>query len=144
MELTKNIKQNNKTVGKYDYTTNKIFERLRELDNMSAEQANELRLELTDLQEENGLAFGDKIINAFTNYKANGVTYSSTEAVKGLYDDLIKMKIAGKDAKSEIDFENKLNLANETIELVKVLDEKKDAKGLTKWYLQVIANDPHI
>lgn len=140
LQFTKNIRQNNKTVGKYDYSTNKIFERLRELDGMSAEQANELRLELTDIQEENGLSFGDKIINAFTNYKANGVTYSSTEAVKGLYDDLVKMKIAGKDAKSELDFENKLNLANETIELVKVLDEKSDAKKITKWYLQGVAN----
>lgn len=141
LQFTKNIKRSNKTVGKYDYTTNKVFERMREIEAMSAEQANEIRLEITEAQEENGLSFEDKIINAYINYKANGLTYTSTEAAKAMYDDIVKMKIAGNDAKSEQDFSAKLNLANDIVEAVKVLDAKtKDASWFEKKYLKTFVN----
>lgn len=140
LQFTKNIKQNNKTVGKYDYQTNKIFEKMREIEALSAEQANEMRLAISELHEENGLSFEDKIINSFINYKANGLTFTSTESAKSMYDDIIKMKLTGKEAKSEQDFQNKLNLASDVIELVRILDKKKAAKLPTKWYLQVGAN----
>jgi len=140
LQFTKNIKQNNKTVGKYDYQTNKIFEKMREIEALSAEEANEMRLEIGDAHEENGLSFEDKIVNSFINYKANGLTFTSTESAKAMYDDIVKMKLAGKEAKSEQDFQNKLNLASDVIELVRVLDRKKVAKLPTKWYLQIAAN----
>lgn len=141
LQYTKNIKRSNKTVGKYDYTTNKVFERMREIEAMSAEQANEIRLEITEAQEENGLSFEDKIVNAYINYKANGLTYTSTEAAKAMYDDIVKMKIAGNDAKSEQDFSAKLNLANDIVEAVRVLDAKtKDASWFEKKYLKTFVN----
>lgn len=141
LQGTKNIKRSNKTVGKYDYTTNKTFESMREVEAMSVEQANDIRLSITDAHEENGLSFEDKIINAFINYKANGLTYTSTESAKAMYDDIIKMKLAGNEAKSEEDFSAKLNLANDIVEAVKVLDAKtKNASWVENKYLKSFVN----
>jgi len=141
LQGTKNIKRSNKTVGKYDYTTNKTFESMREVEAMSVEQANDIRLSITDFHEENGLSFEDKIINAFINYKANGLTYTSTESAKAMYDDIIKMKLAGNEAKSEEDFSAKLNLANYIVEAVKVLDAKtKNASWVENIYLKSFVN----
>lgn len=141
LQGTKNVKRSNKTVGRYDYMTNKVFERLREVEAMSVEQANEIRLEIGELQEENGLKFEDKIINAFVNYKANGLTYTSTESAKAMYDDIVKMKIAGNEAKSEQDFSAKLNLANDIVEAVKILDAKtKNASLFENKYLKTLVN----
>ena len=39
LQTTKNIKKNGRTVGKYDYKTNKLFEELRQLDRLSAENS---------------------------------------------------------------------------------------------------------
>lgn len=153
LQFTKNIKQNNKTVGKYDYTTNKAFTALRELDRLSQEEVNERRFDnivdeeakgiifaLDDAVEEDGLPFDKKLINKFIQYKANGIAYTSTEAAKSLYDDIVQMKLAGKESKNEQEFNNKLNLVNEVIELVRVLDKKQAAKGGLKGYLKLAAN----
>lgn len=141
LQGTKNIKRSNKTVGKYDYTTNKVFERMREVEAMSVEKANEIRLEIGEHQEENGLSFEDKIVNAFVNYKANGLTFTSTEAAKAMYDDIVKMKIAGNEAKSEQDFSAKLNLSSDIVEVVKILDaQQKDASWVKNKYLKTFVN----
>lgn len=141
LQGTKNIKRSNKTVGKYDYTTNKVFERMREIEAMSVEQANEIRLEIGEHQEDNGLSFEDKIINAYINYKANGLTFTSTEAAKAMYDDIVKMKFAGNEAKSEQDFSAKLNLSNEIVEAVQVLDAmQKNSSWVQNKYLKSFVN----
>lgn len=54
LQSTKNIKRGAKTVGKYDYLTNKVFEELRELDKLTVEQANEKRLAIIYISKTDG------------------------------------------------------------------------------------------
>ncbi|MBQ7977788.1 MAG: hypothetical protein IJ301_04300, partial [Clostridia bacterium] len=141
LQGTKNVKQGARTVGKYDYTTNKLFERLRELDNLTVEQANDMRLSeemLTRAQDE-GLSFEDKMINRFLTFKANGNTYGSTENIKALFDDIVKIKNAAKDAKNEQEMFDKLNLEKNVQELIDIVDAKKESKAV-KWYVQLVGN----
>lgn len=139
---TKNIKQGARTVGKYDYMTNKIFEQLREYDELSVEQADEKRLNLKGLAtaEDEGFSFENRIINEFIQYKANGMKYADTDQIKQLYDDIVKIKLAGKTAKDERDLLDKLNNQKDVEELAKILESKKVAKETTKTYINWFGN----
>ena len=143
LQGTKNIKQNNKTVGKYDYRTNKIFELLRKYQGYSAEFANDVRLEREELiekAENEGMTFEDKLINAFLQVKADGLTYANTSLIKQVYDDIIKLKIAGKNAKSELELMNKLNNKEASERVVKILENKEEGNVLEKFYVNTTAN----
>lgn len=141
---SKNVKQQNKYVGRYDYRTNKIFETLRTILKMTNEEANDLRLErqqLMEAGETDGLSFEDRIINSFLQIKADGLTYANTDLIKQFYDDVISLKLAGKNAKDEQDLLNKLNHKNATESVVKILESKpKEANLLTKLYVNNVAN----
>ena len=141
---SKDIKQQNKYVGRYDYRTNKIFEKLRTILKMTNEEANDLRLErqqLIESGESDGLSFEDRIINSFLQIKADGLTYANTDLIKQFYDDVISLKLAGKNAKDEQDLLNKLNHKNATESVVKILESKtKEANLLTKIYVNNVAN----
>jgi predicted nucleotidyltransferase len=141
---SKDIKQQNKYVGRYDYRTNKIFETLRTILKMTNEEANDLRLErqqLIEAGESDGLSFEDRIINSFLQIKADGLTYANTDLIKQFYDDVISLKLAGKNAKDEQDLLNKLNHKNATESVVKILESKtKEANLLTKFYVNNVAN----
>lgn len=141
---SKNVKQQNKYVGRYDYRTNKIFETLRTILKMTNEEANDLRLErqqLMEAGETDGLSFEDRIINSFLQIKADGLTYANTDLIKQFYDDVISLKLAGKNAKDEQDLLNKLNHKNATESVVKILENKpKEANLLTKLYINNVAN----
>lgn len=141
---SKDIKQQNKYVGRYDYRTNKIFETLRTILKMTNEEANDLRLErqqLIEAGESDGLSFEDRIINSFLQIKADGLTYANTDLIKQFYDDVISLKLAGKNAKDEQDLLNKLNHKNATESVVKILESKtKEANLLTKIYVNNVAN----
>ena len=127
LQSTKNIKKGPRTVGKYDYRTNKIFEKLREYDKLSPEKANELRLDMQKLMraEDNGLGFREKLFNKFLSYKANGMIYADTDLMKDIYDEIVKIKLAGKTAKSEIELQEKLDETKEVERLVNIVKEKK-------------------
>lgn len=142
IQSTKNVKQGNKTVGKYDYLTNKVFEEIREYNKLSVEQANEKRLALANLTEaeENGLTFEQKLIMKFLTYKANGTRYGTTENVKSMYDDICLMKKLGKKCKSDMELFEKLNNKHQIDELVNILKNKKKAKGIAKFYNNCVAN----
>ena len=141
LQGTKNVKQGARTVGKYDYKTNKLFERLRELDNLSVEQANDMRLseEMLMRAQDEGLSFEDKMINRFLTFKANGNTYGTTENIKALFDDIVKIKNAARDAKNEQEMFDKLNLEKNVQELIDIVEAKKEPKAV-KWYMQLLGN----
>lgn len=142
LQSTKNIKKNGRTVGKYDYKTNKLFEELRELDRLSTEQANDIRLNAEHFakKEDTGLSFKDKLINKFLSYKAGGRTYSDAELMKSIYDDILKVKLAGKCAKSEIDLNEKLDATKDIDELIEIVENKKDANFVLKGYINIFGN----
>ena len=142
LQSTKNIKKNGRTVGKYDYKTNKLFEELRESDRLSTEQANDIRLNAAKFSqaEDTGLSFKDKLINKFLSYKAGGRTYSDTELMKSIYDDILKVKLAGKCAKSEIDLNEKLDATKDIDELIEIVENKKDANFVLKGYINIFGN----
>ena len=142
LQTTKNIKKNGRTVGKYDYKTNKLFEELRQLDRLSAEKANEYRLENARFAgfEENGATFREKLINKFLSYKADGKAFADTGLMKSLYDEIIKIKQAAKSAKSELDLEEKLTEEKDIDELINIVQNKKEAKFFTKAYVNMMGN----
>lgn len=142
LQQTKNIKKNGRSVGKYNYKTNKIFERLRELDRLTPEEANNLRLDAQNFStaEDNGLSFKDRLINKFLSYKAGGRTFADTELMKELYDDIVKIKLVGKSAKSEIELNEKLSEEKDIEELIKIVENKKEANVLLKQYVNNVAN----
>ena len=142
LQSTKNVKKNGRTVGKYDYKTNKIFEELRELDKLTPEQANDLRLEMSRFvtAEDNGLSYKDKLINKFLSYKSGGRTFADTELMKELYDEIMKIKFIGKSAKSELDLTEKLSEGKDIEELIDIVQKKKDAKFLVKGYISGLGN----
>ena len=142
LQKTKNVKKNGRSVGRYDYKTNKIFEELRELDRLSPEQANELRLEVSRFAtaEDNGLSFKDKLINKFLSYKSAGRTFADTDLMKELYDEILKIKLVGKSAKSELDLQEKLDESKDINELIEIVQKKKEAGVIVKNYIDKVAN----
>jgi hypothetical protein len=142
LQGTKNIKKNGRSVGKYDYHTNKIFEELRSLDKLSPEKANELRLETRRFAEaeDNGLSASEKLINKFLSYKAGGRTFNDTDLIKDLYDEIVKVKLIGKGAKSELDLQEKLSEEQDVDELINIVNSKKDANIILKGYINGVAN----
>lgn len=142
LQKTKNVKKNGRSVGRYDYKTNKIFEELRELDRLSPEQANELRLEVSRFAtaEDNGLSFKGKLINKFLSYKSAGRTFADTDLMKELYDEILKIKLVGKSAKSELDLQEKLDESKDINELIEIVQKKKDAGHIVKNYIDKVAN----
>lgn len=142
LQQTKNIKKNGRTVGKYDYKSNKLFEELRRLDRLSPEQAQEERLENKRFadKEEKGMSAKERLINKFLSYKAGGRTFANTDLMKELYDGILKIKLAGKTAKSELDLMEKLDETKDIEELINIVQNKKSANFAVKSYINGIAN----
>ena len=142
LQQTKNVKKNGRTVGKYNYKTNKLFEELRNLDRLSPEKANEMRLENKKFaeREDSGMSYADKLINKFLSYKAGGRTFANTELMKELYDEITRIKLAGKSAKDELDHMEKLTEAKDIEELISIVQNKKEANPVLKLYINAIAN----
>lgn len=142
LQQTKNVKKNGRSVGKYNYKTNKIFEELRELDRKTPEEANNLRLDAEKFStaEDNGLSFSQKLYNKFLSYKAGGRTFANTELMKELYDDIVKIKLIGKSAKSEIELQEKLSEEKDIEELINIVEKKKDSNIVLKAYINGVGN----
>lgn len=146
IQQTKNIKKNGRTVGKYDYKSNKLFEELRQLDRLTPEQANEQRLENKRFaeKEDSGMSSKERLINEFLSYKAGGRTFANTELMKKLYDEILKIKLAGKTAKSELDLIEKISEEKDIEELISIVQNKKNGNDfqelLKKGYISGVAN----
>ncbi len=142
LQGTKNVKKGGRTVGKYNYKANKIFEELRNLDRLSPEAANERRLQESNLikAEDEGLSYQEKLVNKFLSYKSGGRTFADTELMKELYDEIVKIKLVGKSAKSELDLQEKLNEQKDIDELIDIVQKKKNAKFTIKAYISGLGN----
>ena len=128
---------------RYDYQTNKLFERLREINRMKQEQVNDLydayvngELERRAAQfEENGTITGktedyfEDIENSFIQFKANGIYYNSTEALQTLLDKIQNAKFTGKVARDEMDFQQRMNQQNWINQCAKAVDSHKGKVG---------------
>ena len=142
LQGTKNVKKGGRTVGKYNYKANKIFEELRNLDRLSPEAANERRLQESNLikAEDEGLSYQEKLVNKFLSYKSGGRTFADTELMKELYDEIVKIKLVGKSAKSELDLQEKLSEQKDIDELIDIVQKKKNAKLTIKAYISGLGN----
>ena len=143
LQTTKNIKQNGRTVGKYNYKANKIFEELRRLDKLNSEKAqDELthKLEMMASIEDNSIPDQERLFNMFLQYKAYGKTFADTELMKKIYDEILRIKLAGKSAKSEADILEKLNRNKDIDELIEIVQGKKKGNIIFKAYVNGMAN----
>ena len=148
---TKNIKQNNRMVGKYDYRTNKLFEQLRILDKMTREQlqewldANDAFEEIKETEEnkksELESEFDKKLKRRYARIKSESAADIDVEILKGMYDDLRKIKLTARNVKNEQELYDRLERTNERDEVLKVLRQRKDNENIVKkGYLNLFAN----
>ena len=148
---TKNIKQNNRMVGKYDYRTNKLFEQLRVLDKMTREQlqewldANDAFEEIKETEEnkksELESEFDKKLKRRYARIKSESAADIDVEILKGMYDDLRKIKLTARNVKNEQELYDRLERINERDEVLKVLRQRKDNENIVKkGYLNLFAN----
>lgn len=142
LKTTKNIKKGARTVGKYDYRTNKIFERLREINKLSPERAHELLLESARMAqvEEQGLPETEKLYNKFLKFKGDGRTYADITLMKEIYDEIVKIKLIGKTAKNEQELLEKLDNNKEIERMTEILKNKKKGSFAIKEYLSKMGN----
>lgn len=140
---TKNIRKNGKTYGKYDYHTNKMFEKLREINAMDSEaiqyeysQMCEDFEAMSDAEKEN-LTFEQKLIRKFTQYKAYGKIYNQTDFLNDLYSDLVFAKLQGKLSKDESDFQKRLENKYAIEEVYHNIEDKKEANPILKQYAKM-------
>lgn len=139
---------------RYDYQTNKLFERLREINRMKQEQVNDLydayvngELERRAAQiEENGTITGktedyfEDIENSFIQFKANGIYYNSTEALQTLLDKIQNAKFTGKVARDEMDFQQRMNQQNWINNCAKAVEAHKGNVGKLEELYSMEAN----
>lgn len=126
VKRTTPIIKNGTKKTRYDYRTNKLFERLRYLNKLKQEEIQDLydayvngEIERRASQfDENGTIIGktenyfEDIENSFLQFKANGMYYNSTELLQTLLSKIQNAKFTGKIARDEMDFEQRMNQEN--------------------------------
>jgi len=123
LKYTKPIKEGQKRVGKYDYETNKFFEDIRRINNLSQEEAqNELDAIPTE-----GLTQADIIKTRILSLVANGMS-GSLELHRQVLEDIKLLKQIGEEAKDEIDFNRKLQRHRAVEEISEAIDKIKGDK----------------
>ena len=139
---------------RYDYRTNKLFERLRYLNKLTQEQVQDLydayvngELERRSSQfEENGTIVGktedyfQDIENSFLQFKANGMYYNSTELLQTLLAKIQNAKFTGKVARDEMDFETRMNQQNWINSCAKSLETHRGKNGKLEELYSMEAN----
>lgn len=140
IKATKSTRKNGKTYGKYDYSTNKMFEQIRDYNRMTREEAedvyeqmNEEFSQMSDEQREN-MSFEEKLIRKFVRYKAYGNIYMTTDFLADLYADIVFAKLQGKLAKDEADFTARIENNQAIDKAVERLEKKKKGNILTRLY----------
>ena len=139
---------------RYDYRTNKLFERLRYLNKLNQEEITDLydayvngeierRAEQFD---ENGTisskveTYFEDIENSFLQFKANGMYYNSAEMLQTLLDKIQNAKFTGKLARDEMDFERQMNQKNWIDNCAKAVETHKGKVGKTEELYSMEAN----
>lgn len=139
---------------RYDYQTNKLFERLREINRMKQEEVKDLydayvneEMERREKQfEQNGTITGktedyfEDIENSIIQFKANGVYYNSTEALQTLLDKIQNAKFTGKVARDEMDFERRMKQENLINQCAKALETHRGEAGILEKLYSMEAN----
>ncbi len=139
---------------RYDYRTNKLFERLRHLNKLSHDEITDLydayvndELERRSEQfDENGTisskaeTYFEDIENSFLQFKANGMYYNSTEMLQTLLEKIQNAKFTGKLARDEIDFERQMNQKNWIDNCAKAVETHKGKVGKTEELYSMEAN----
>lgn len=118
---------------KYTYPANKLFERLRKINNMKQEeiqnlydeQVNEETLPSYVADEVNSETFYETIEKMFVTFKANGSYYNSTEFLTDLLNKIQSAKFTAKVARDELDFERRMQQINLIDECAKAVDNHK-------------------
>ena len=139
---------------RYDYKTNKLFERLRFLNKLSHDEITDLydayvnnEIERRSEQfDENGTisskveTYFEDIENSFLQFKANGMYYNSTEMLQTLLEKIQNAKFTGKLARDEMDFERQMNQKNWIDNCAKAVESHKDKVGKTEEFYSMEAN----
>ncbi len=132
LKASKDKTVSGRKVGKYDYTTNKIFKDLREYNKLNKMAAFE---KLETLRRSPSIDYADDIRTRFLSMKMLGKSNGSAELFAKVYQDLLDIKDAGKGAKGLKEFETKLqDVSNIEFAREKVAEVKKGkvAKGKGK------------
>lgn len=123
---------------KYTYPANKLFERLRKINNMKMEEIENLYDELVNEEtspsyvadEVNDETFYETIERMFVTFKRNGNYYNSTEFLTDLLEKIQSAKFTAKVARDEKDFELQMQKINLIDECARAVDShKSDRKG---------------
>ena len=139
---------------RYDYKTNKLFERLRYLNKLSHDEITDLydayvnnEIERRSEQfDENGTisskveTYFEDIENSFLQFKANGMYYNSTEMLQTLLEKIQNAKFTGKLARDEMDFERQMNQKNWIDNCAKAIESHKGKVGKTEELYSMEAN----
>lgn len=139
---------------RYDYQTNKLFERLREINRMKQEDVKDLydayvngELERQFKEfETNGTITGktedyfEDIENSFLQFKANGMYYNSTEMLQTLLEKIQNAKLTGKVARDEIDFQRRMNQQNWINNCAQAVEAHKGTVGILEKLYSMEAN----
>ena len=134
LKSSKALKTGKKRVGRYDYETNKFFDRLREYNVLNQEQA---QVKLDSMPLEEGMSNMDKIETRFLSYKTNGMK-SSVSLVDRVLGDIQEMKEVGKDSKDDADFEIRIEEEKKVNTVHKGIQQQKAGRSpLTKKALKM-------
>ncbi len=125
---------------KYTYPANKLFERLRKINNMKQEEIENLYDEQVNEEtqpsyvsdEVNDKDFYETIEKMFITFKYNGLYYNSTEFLTDLLNKIQSAKFTAKVARDELDFERRLQQINLIDECARAIDVHKFEDNDTK------------
>lgn len=135
----KPVKKGTMKVSRYDYETNKFLQNLKDINKYTQEQA---QVELTNVKTEN-LNRADLIKNRLLSFKANGMK-SSVALQAQVLADIQDLKVIGKEAKDELDFQKKLERQEKKDEILEgIINQKKSwaiLKPLKSSYISSVGN----
>ena len=139
LKYTKPIKRGQVRVGKYDYESNKAFDKVRGYNKLNQEDA---LARLNEMPIEN-MSEGDKVAARLLSYKVNGMNSSITLQEQVLAD-IREMKRIGKETKTEADFDKQMKRQKD-VEVIReaIAVQKKSRiliKGVKSTYISSVAN----
>lgn len=125
---------------KYTYPANKLFERLRKINNMKQEEIENLYDEQVKEEtqpsyvsdEVNDKDFYETIEKMFITFKYNGLYHNSTEFLTDLLNKIQSAKFTAKVARDELDFERRLQQINLIDECARAIDKHRQYDKDTK------------
>jgi len=132
LEYTKPTKQGTKTVGKYDYESNKVFNEIRDISNLTQAKAQAM----LDAMPQEGLSDIDIIKARLLSYKANGMD-GSLYLHQQVLADIKRLKQLGSLAKNEEDFMKSIERGERA---KKVLSGMEKVKGDAKSFETKVVN----